>query len=251
MSTPQSAAKTTTTTTTTKVVKTVGSTPKKATGVAGEKKQINSHKNQRLSTVGLMKFSRGRMFHRRAIWRIGKWKEEQTKLKETQKKTKRSSAKRKEPAMKKKAIGGERNGKERSVRSKRFPRYYPTEERPKKFRVKRKRFSQHERRFRSNLTPGTIVIMVAGRYAGKRAVIVKQLKSGLLLLTGPHKLNGVPLRRMNQIYVIGTSTKLDLTNAKLDHLDDKVFKRAKKQKKNAENAIFDTKKELALIKGPI
>jgi len=240
MSTPQSSTKTTTTT---KVVKTVGATTKKATGVAGEKKQVNSHKNQRLSTVGLMKFSRGRMFHRRAIWRIGKWKEEQAKLKKTQKKTKRSSSKRKEPAMKKKAIGGERNGKERLVRAKRFPRYYPTEERPKKFRVKRKKFSQHERRFRSSLTPGTIVIMVAGRYAGKRAVIVKHLKSGLLLLTGPHKLNGIPLRRMNQIYVIGTSTKLDLTNAKLDHLDDKVFKRVKKQKKNAENAIFDTKKE--------
>jgi len=140
-------------------------------------------------------------------------------------------------------LGGERNGKERLVRTKRFPRYYPTEERPKNFSVKRKKFSSHPRRFRSTLTPGTVVILVAGKHAGKRAVVVKHLSSGLLLVNGPHKLNGVPLRRVNQIYVIGTSTKLDLSSAKFDNLDDKFFKRVRPAKKNAEKDIFDSKKE--------
>jgi len=63
------------------------------------------------------------------------------------------------------------------------------------------------------------------------------------LVTGPHKLNGVPLRRVNQIYVIGTSTKIDLSAAKLDNLDDKFFKRVRPAKKNAEKDIFDSKKE--------
>jgi len=63
------------------------------------------------------------------------------------------------------------------------------------------------------------------------------------LVTGPHKLNGVPLRRVNQIYVIGTSTKLDLSAAKFDNLDDKFFKRVRSTKKNAEKDIFDSKKE--------
>jgi len=61
---------------------------------------------------------------------------------------------------------------------------------------------------------------------------------------GPHKLNGVSLRRVNQIYVIATSTKLDLSSVKLDNLDDKFFKRVRPDKKNAEKDIFDAKKEV-------
>jgi len=245
---------TTTTTKTTPQQKTVASTAGagskvKKTKVQGGKKAVNSHHNIPLGTNGLMRFSRGRMFQRRALWRITKWKGAHAKLKEEKtdktKKTTGSIRKKKQrpQALKKKPIGGERNGKERLVRTKRFPRYYPTEERPKKFTVKRKRFSDHPRRFRSSLAPGTVVILVAGKHAGKRAVVVKHLSSGLLLLTGPHKLNGVPLRRMNQIYVIATSTKLNLPSVNFDNLDDKVFKRVRKAKKNAENDIFDTKKE--------
>merc|ERR1711907_730725 len=84
---------------------------------------------------------------------------------------------------------------------KKAPKYYPAED------VKVKLGNHHnttkQTKLRKNIVPGSVLILLAGHFKGQRVVFLKQLDSGLLLVTGPYKLNGVPLRRVPQSYVIG------------------------------------------------
>lgn len=125
------------------------------------------------------------------------------------------------------------------------PKWYAPEDvsAPIKRRVLRK-----PAKLRSSITPGTVVILLAGRHKGKRVVVLKQLESGLLLVSGPFKVNGVPLRRVCQAYVIATSTKLDVSKVDVSKVTDAMFKPDKKKAgKKSEGDFFEKeegKKEL-------
>ena len=88
------------------------------------------------------------------------------------------------------------------------------------------------------LQPGQIVILLSGRFRGKRVVYLKKLQSGLLLVTGPYKLNGVPLKRVNQAYVLPTCTKVELADVAKD-VTDELFKRVDVKRENEKDFFED------------
>ncbi|KAL1501455.1 hypothetical protein ABEB36_006771 [Hypothenemus hampei] len=180
---------------------------------------------------GIVRFSRTRVYHKKALYKfVGKKVE-----------PKKTPSK---PKVVEKPIGGEKNGSKRYVLVQKRTAVYPTQDRIKK-RPSKKLFKNHKRTLRPSLTPGTVVILLAGSQKGKRTVFLKQLSSGLLLVTGPFGINSCPLRRISQRYVIATKTQVDLSEVKLpEKIDDDYFKRQKvKRAKKEEGDIFQKKKE--------
>ncbi|VDM95209.1 unnamed protein product [Thelazia callipaeda] len=180
--------------------------------------------NYRLAP-GIMRFSSARLYRKRGAF---------AKKSTTIKKKKVVKAKVKYVV---KPIGGDKNGKERKVLTIKGPKYLKENSNAKRQKRPSKRVP-----LRTSITPGTILIILAGRHKGKRVVFLKQLrKSGLLLVTGPLKLNSMPLRRIAQAFVIATKTKIDISMLKVPkHINDAYFRRVnpKKALKKGDANIF-------------
>merc|ERR1712048_12723 len=125
-----------------------------------------------------------------------------------------------------------------SKKKSKAPRFYAATRIPK--RLPRNK-TQNKTMLRESITPGTILIVLNGPYQGKRVVFLKQLESGLLLVSGPYAINGVPLRRLNQRSVIATSMKIgDISKANFSGVSDALFQKEKKKadKKKSGEAFF-------------
>ena len=93
----------------------------------------------------------------------------------------------------------------------------------------------------AELVPGQVVILLSGRFRGRRVVFLKKLESGLLLVTGPYKYNGVPLKRVNAAYVLPTNTKLKLDGKVADSVNDKLFLKKLIKREKEEDFFVDEK----------
>ncbi|CAO1622384.1 unnamed protein product [Sympodiomycopsis kandeliae] len=129
-----------------------------------------------------------------------------------------------------------KKGGKRVIPVNKASRLYPAED-VKAPKASRK--SNKTAALRSSIQPGSVLILLAGRFRGKRVVFLKQLESGLLLVTGPFKVNGVPIRRVNQAYVIATSTKVDISSVNVDaKINDAYFRREKIAGEKPEASFF-------------
>jgi len=192
--------------------------------VAQNKKKSSRKTRNPLLASGIRRYSRTAMYHRSGAWAKKDWKKVE----------KKTSTK---VGLKSKQFGGGWR-----VIEKKAPRFYPAD----KIAVPLHNNRTHHKRtaLRPSITPGTILILLAGRFRGRRVVFLKQLPSGLLLVTGPYKVNGVPLKRVNQAYVIATSTKVDVTGVDLKKFNDKYFRRPKAEKKTkTEATLFEPEKK--------
>ena len=117
-------------------------------------------------------------------------------------------------------------------------KWYPAENVSRKLRTKK----VGVQKLRKSIEAGSVLILLAGRYRGQRVVFLKKLDSGLLLVTGPHKINGVPLKRVNQVYTLTTSTKVDLKGVDASKVTDKHFTRDVKARA-ADHKLFQEGKK--------
>lgn len=119
------------------------------------------------------------------------------------------------------------------------PKWYPAEDVPV---PKQSRKSAQPQKLRASLVPGTVLILLSGAFRGKRVVYLKPLEDNTLLVSGPFKVNGVPLRRVNARYVIATSTKVDISGVDVSKFDVKYFAKEKSSKaKKSEAELFEEK----------
>jgi large subunit ribosomal protein L6e len=69
-----------------------------------------------------------------------------------------------------------------------------------------------------------------------------------LLVSGPFKINGVPLKRVNQAYVIATSTSVDLSSVKLPAtINDAYFAKDKSAAAKGEEKFFENESKAAIV----
>ena len=74
------------------------------------------------------------------------------------------------------------------------------------------------------LEPGRVVLKIAGREAGKYAVIVEAVKDNFVLITGPKSITGVKRRKCNIDHIEPTEHKFEVESKVDDASIEEMWK---------------------------
>ncbi|XP_053670790.1 60S ribosomal protein L6 [Anopheles nili] len=210
------------------------------TKAAAPAKNVRQLRKERKKTPKVSKFPT-------SLLASGVYRVVRRNLVKTRKPRKSDPEKKKKPVTVVKKIGGAKNGNERTVNLRKNKADLPTKRFVKK-RPAKSCFRNHKRNTRQSLKPGKVLILLAGRHKGKRVVLLKVLRTGLLLVTGPFQVNGCPMRRIAQNYVIATKTRVNLKKLKLpSHINDRYFRRVHPKKDSRTERDIFAKKEFKYV----
>ncbi len=76
------------------------------------------------------------------------------------------------------------------------------------------------------LEPGRICLKIAGREAGKYAVIVEKIDDTFVLITGPKTITGVKRRRCNINHLEPTEHKFEINEKAEDSVIEELWKKS-------------------------
>ena len=139
--------------------------------------------------------------------------------------------------------------KKSGTASKKAPKFYPADDVPFPLRSARvARAAGRGPKTRASIAPGVVCILLTGQATmGKRVIVLKVLASGLLVVTGPFAVNGVPVRRVSPTYVIATSTSVDVSKVNSSKFTDAYFGKDKSAAKDGEDGFFDAATSKAVV----
>ncbi|AFM98873.1 ribosomal protein L14E/L6E/L27E [Encephalitozoon hellem ATCC 50504] len=87
---------------------------------------------------------------------------------------------------------------------------YMPDDIPKFVEKYKARTARKPRARRTDLVKGMVVVVLEGVFASKRVVYLKGLEGNLALCTGPKSINGVPFFKIDERYLLATSTVLNV-----------------------------------------
>lgn len=96
------------------------------------------------------------------------------------------------------------------------PRLYIPDDTPEFVERYRKTTARKPRTARTDLARGMVVVVLEGVFASRRVIYLGGLGDNLALCVGPKSINNIPLFKIDERYLLATSTVLEIGNVDVD-----------------------------------